>query len=541
MNKFTVFYTNYFIILFLTTMLFESCAQNSQTANAVFTEINQVVLPVSDSRFVAPYDVQLSDDLSKIYVYLNRNYIYIYDLPEKKLTDSILLPSKFPLYSFNLIDKDRILLLFNPASDKFYNHDHTLFLINTKGDVLNDFSIVETPAISSKKDETPDSAYYVSLLFQKLQYCEDRAYINFYKYATTNIGDTDYDYQNSFIPGFINVENGKFTAISNIKIPEIRQGEYVPIDVEYVETKIGHNGNPIYAFAHTDLLLEYNLQNNTIIKHRLKYSKIDTIAPSKQICSGTLANSNFKYSYLYFDNYRNYYYRLIQLPENKYGKWKYAFVVADTSFNVLGEGMIQEYINPSKLFFSQDYIWSYNSPKTYSEKGKVVFSKFQLDFNKLSLDTCSFNSIQKQNNANNKHIAEYLKNYTHISDSTFAALIVPVTYSCPSCVKQTLNFYSRNQKELIENPVYLILIDKNDNLLNDIAKEYSLKLSNPKIKTDKSDVYFNYHNFDSYNPRLVLMKNNKLKSDKVYNPSEIIELQKTLLKFLGLKYEQKSE
>ncbi len=527
--------TSYTIVFILVFLLLEACAQAKQPNAAIFSEIDELSLPLTDPKYNSPYTAQLSDDSTQLYVHFNRNKIYIYNLHDKQIADSILLPSKSQLMSFNIIGRDSILLLFNASAHKYYNHEHTLFLINKKGEILKDYSMEQSPAITSQGQRDSETGYCTVLLGQQLQYSNDKIYLNFYKYDDKNIGEADYPYKNSFIAGYMNKNTGDFSSSPSVQVPFLKKGEYFPRDVEYVETKIGHNGNPIYAFAHTDLLLEYNPAKMSVTEHHMKYSQADTIAPLNVADEGRLAKKKFKYSYLYYDKYRNYYYRFIQLPENKYGQWKYGFVVADTSFNVIGEGILPDNMTASMIFFSEDNIWSVNLPKTYEEKGSVVFSRSHLEFNKSGNALCNVNSGGSAQEKSVYRIEDYLKNNAKISDSTFAAIIIPISYSCPSCVEQTLRFYSVNQKILSENPVYLILVEQNKVFMDEKMKEYKLSSTNSKIKTDNTDKYHDYHNFDSYNPRLILIKNNKISSDKVYTPAEMKELQKNLSDFLGLK------
>ncbi|GAB4278872.1 MAG: hypothetical protein Kow0068_02650 [Marinilabiliales bacterium] len=67
-------------------------------------------------------------------------------------------------------------------------------------------------------------------------------------------------------------------------------------------------------------------------------------------------------------------------------------------------------------------------------------------------------------------------------------------------------------------------------------EEYGLQ-PNKKIKIDTTNIYPMFNSYGFENPRLVLIENNKIKYDTIYNPSEIMNIMSRLLEYYGWEAE----
>ncbi len=76
-------------------------------------------------------------------------------------------------------------------------------------------------------------------------------------------------------------------------------------------------------------------------------------------------------------------------------------------------------------------------------------------------------------------------------------------------------------------------IYKDSEQLKDILS--SLKNFKSHIKLEKPDIYNYFHPFSTYNPRLLIVKENKMLLNKAYEPDSLVNLVLDLMKFQELE------
>ncbi len=252
--------------------------------------------------------------------------------------------------------------------------------------------------------------------------------------------------------------------------------------------------------------------------------------PTKEPCSDFKTTELAYYKEILFNSFNNLNYRLIYLPEAIYGEERYSVIIADSNYNYIAEGIIPEGHYVNKVMFKNEHIIIFNAEKTFANEGKVFFSVFKLNITKgeeeginisENRDT-NYCSTSKNNDENsNKNIIEYVTNLTNIHDSSYAITIVPAN-SCPSCIEVVLESYKLN-KEVAENSnIYLILSTNNLTQAKSMLIEKNLYISK-NIFIDEEEEYLNYHTSNSFNPRLIIIKNNEIVWDTIYNPTEMVE------------------
>jgi hypothetical protein len=141
----------------------------------------------------------------------------------------------------------------------------------------------------------------------------------------------------------------------------------------------------------------------------------------------------------------------------------------------------------------------------------------------------------KLNVTDNKRyeIKEYIKKTTKTNKKNYAVVIIPVDFSCPGCVKETLHFFSNNIKKISEIPLYLIIASDKEQSTKKLLKNNNLENKPNTVFSDNLISYLNYHPKNKgFNPRLILMENDKVILDKIYDVKEIIKLQDDLIAFL---------
>ncbi len=250
--------------------------------------------------------------------------------------------------------------------------------------------------------------------------------------------------------------------------------------------------------------------------------------PTAEPCKKSTLPELAQYKQIFFNNNNNLYYRVLNLPEPVYGKNKYAIIAADSNYNYIAEGIIPSGHSSREFLFKNEYTILWNVEKTFANEGKLYFSVYKLNIinGKIEDQTVKIvenSNLQKCNLTENRNkksgnINEYLQEIASIKDSNFAVTIVPVNQSCPSCVEQAINAFSINKEACENSNIYLILSTNNPVQTKEKLKETNIFISN-NVFIDEEEKYLNYHKFDIFNPRLVIVKNSKIVLDTIYMPN----------------------
>jgi len=517
----------YFILPFLLLFLF-SCEKADKIIE--FEYINEIVIEIDDVSKNVVYSMQLVSEDGKdlLILYLKNKKLLVYDLETEKLIRTINIDWK-ELLSFNYINKDSIFLYYNAVYNADYMHDSILQMIDNESNIKNCYSFKNTPVWCSENPRySKDSASYSSLLFvEPLPYSMNKIFMAFSKYSYSYIGDSSFFNPKLPIAGHFDTQQNKFSAHNKISLPFITEGVFYPRTMERLIISISKNNNPLYSFKYTPFFYEYNVEKDEIQSYYLKSKLIDTIMPTAEPCKKTSLPSLAQYNQFFYNNNNNQYYRVLNLPETIYGKNKSAIIAADKNYNYIAEGIIPSGHSSRNFLFKNENTILWNLEKTFANKGKLYFSVYKLNITngnieyqaikmveKDSLEECN---LIKNKNKKSSNINEYIQKNSKIKDSSFAVTIVPVNYSCPSCVEQAIDMFYRNKEACEESNIYLILSTNNPVQTEARLKEKNIFISD-NVFIDGKEEYLNYHKFDLFNPRLIIVKNNKITLDTMYMP-----------------------
>ncbi len=413
-------------------------------------------------------------------------------------------------------------------------HDSVLQMIDNESNIKNYYSFKNTPVWCSENPRySKDSVSYSTLLFvQPLPYSKNRIFMAFARYGYSYIGDSSFFNPQLPIAGHFDTQQNKFCAHNKISLPFIKEGVFYPRTMERLLISISKNNNPLYSFKYTPLFYEYDVEKEEIQSYYLKSKLIDTIMPTVEPCKKTSLPNLAQYRQFFYNKKNNQYYRILNLPETIYGKNKSAIIAADNNYNYIAEGIIPSGHSSRKLLFSNEYTILWNAEKTYANEGKLYFSVYKLNIINGDIEDQTIKMVENENlekcnltknkDENSGDITEYLQKVASIKDSNYAVTIVPVTQSCPSCVEQAMDMFAINKEACEESNIYLIL-----STINPVQTEARLKEKNifisDNVFIDGKEKYLNYHKFDLFNPRLIIMKKNKITLDTIYMPDGMEE------------------
>ena len=307
----------------------------------------------------------------------------------------------------------------------------------------------------------------------------------------------------------------------------------------------------------------WNISNNKIFKKDFKSKLVDSSLLSKNI---PFYNKEYE-SLIYLEVNKhlrtNYLVRFIVLPKNVFEKYTLIQVIYDKNYNYIGEVLINDKnyncilknsISKNIKPWNEYYVIpSENNDKLKLVKIKYILKNWDIVEAKKKLNTSLLNYIKQKNNeavcfiGNHKNlppydknkIFDYIRNKLSINDSTFSLLIIR-TDGCYHCNEYLYDFILKN-KFIFEMHyhAYVLLYDGYKDNNNLTIKNF--KSLNCKNILFENVIYPQIHPFSENNPRLVLVKNNKIVSDTIYMPDNLDLLIERLLNFYNFETEKKNK
>lgn len=154
----------------------------------------------------------------------------------------------------------------------------------------------------------------------------------------------------------------------------------------------------IYSFHYDEYIYVTSPDHESVDKIKIKSKYISEIKFTENMNGDPMkiASENPKYGNLYYDKYRNVYYR-IAYPENNissnenfiemyaYGRKTFSIIILDKNFNIIGETLFPDFIyNPAVIFIREDGLYICNShyKNPNFDEDRLEFTKFQLSSNK---------------------------------------------------------------------------------------------------------------------------------------------------------------
>ena len=527
------------ILIFVILLFITSCTQK-QLSIVVFEHVKDYELDLTKQGKNIPYIVQIRelDTATILHVYYNYPEIVSYDLKTEKIIEKIDINffENQQLLSFKYHNKDSIFLFFNAAENSGYNHDSTILMINNKGDINKSYSFEGAPVWCSENPRYPrDSVAYASQLFRILSFYKGKIFVPLKKYTRQGTGDSLF-FVNTFpLGGHIDIKQDTFISHHLFEIPFYKIGNYYPKAIGIQMIEISNNGNILYYFTHTDVILEYNLKNKTVISHRAKSFFVDSISPKNK---PTENYSDGYYSFMRYNPYRKQYVRTVILPTPEHASNyqknvpKFSLMLLDTNFNVLAEGIYPE--NVGARNFMKDGVLSYNRKATMENNdGKIIFSLY-----KLNVTESTDAELLKQMNETPDDmpkatgILSYLKTVHNFKQSSKSAVIlVPIDRSCLSCMNYVCKYYADSLSFFQDNNIFLILSANNPERINLLRKETGIQDNSENLFIDDKNEYLKYIELYT-NPKLIFIENNKIVLDSVYNPTALYFLDEDIKTFI---------
>lgn len=508
----------------------------------------RIMMPINEGSFSYPRCIQVTDSFIVVYYY-SKDSLFIYDSKSCELIYRV--PVDYhSLHGLFFINNDSIWVF----GETKKGHKHPFYLIDVHGNVKKKIDVrdyVKTEDIKDFVQVGDNNFIYDNKLFFSLYYYqEDGKNIHYRKHS---------------IIGYYDLLKDSVVFNDKLYFPYIKDGIYYPINDYYMRycpffTINDKKDEIIISFSYTPSYYVWNFKTNQVkLFNNAKSVLMDTIMPYNRPI-----NRNDPEFYPYSKtigifseiNYlkgQDVYLRHLKLPEDAYGQENNVLAFMDGEKKYLGEVSSDNLtIENSKIFFREwnndSLVLAYNSKKNKLNiyLGRLKFipvkqinyinkmkSKAKKSKEKEEYEVCRI--IGNKQNIEKKDVLLYLKEKHNINDSTFSAIIMN-SQGCPGCNNYILNNFLNINKSVFfnmeQNPFYLVYVDKNESralIKNNVLSEFVN--FEQKVKIDTTTLYEKFNPSNSFNPRLILVRQNKILSDSVYMPANLHNLVEKLIEF----------
>ncbi|MDR2835007.1 MAG: hypothetical protein LBV69_02220 [Bacteroidales bacterium] len=533
---------NKIIIIIIIFLLLIACTEKEKLKVHYISHEKEIAFPLDSTKEGKPLDFQYTyvdffdycdiDDIETIIVPINKNRLAFYDIKTKNEYHSIPLLDNRNIINFNFINKDSIFVFYDiQYSDSTLSKLEPLYLqlLNYAGE---------------SKIYDLDSG--INTVFN-IRYDVPNIIINNNIFFPTQITKINNSVINNSLEtpepifAYYDTKKDKFNFSKTIRFPKVEENVYYNTHFNEINCCLSERKLPVIHFFYSSLLYEWNYTNDEVIYHTIKSKIIDTIFPLKSANTSPESLSAV-YNRFYYDNNNKTYYSFLVLNKDLYGNYNNLLILADENFKYIGEILNPEIGGFVKFY--KNYLVSYQ----YSNDSiRIYYDKLAKTNRPLQPYLDSVNDIlTKQKNSRllnsepfNKKINDLLKSKYPKLEKDYVLLTMYAGSGCPPCGDNIKMFINRNYEVLQKLPFYFIYSGISPEVIE--IENYKGIM---KIKTIKDslgimkNIVLNENKYNELNPRLTVIKNNKIEFDTIYS---YLDMEKLLIPTLLDKLELISE
>ncbi len=546
-----------FILILFNIYLFQPCVnhpqedlKNEDLKVSYIQDVKEISFPLDSTKDGKPLDYETSfkrifqycfiNDIETLIIPINKDRLAFYDLNTFKEYHSVPLSRDRNISNFSYVNKDSIFVFYDVNKISYSTYEPLYIqLIDYNGNLTNcDFNIDTLNFNDNTELRLPfimESNLHPTIIDGNVFFMTQTSGIN-------NIGTSEY--QNKFVPlfAYYSSKTKKIKTSAKIMFPHIKEGIFYNTNYKKLNYCTSSNDLPLIRFFYSSTLFEWNYKADMITSHTLKSKIIDSIQP--------LANQNSLpesleavYGSIFYDKYNKIYYSFLHLNQVLYGNYYTLLILADENFNYLGE-VLNPKLGGNIQFYRDNIITYYYS----NDSIHVKFKKLKKTDMPLQPYLDSIKGVLREQSQNIKQsmpkinmegnaLQSFIQYKFPKIEKNYVLLTLYAGSGCPSCTVEIKELLNENYMILRNLPFYFIYSGTTSEM-TDISKYKNLdKL---KIVRDSLGIVKNIsiieNKFNSLDPRLIVVKNNEVVLDTVYNWKNIqSNLIPTMMSNLGLK------
>lgn len=553
------------IFLFSVSMLCSCCRNDEYYWD--FNKEGTINIPLDDSiiqnkiLYIPKFRYCIIDGVETLIAYVENNKLTFFDIEKKEPYHEINLLADRPLCTFEYINKDSILVLYDAPYYSYMQvhncsnreckvtelpYDATcdtlrFMLVDYEGNVKKHYHFNCEKSNFDGLDLTEaDVLPPYTFLDGEMKRAGNIVFLYPRRYSYNNCDSIENS--KPFLAYYdLNTEKYYFTRQ---KLPYLKNKMYYPVleggHHNHVNFCISPDGMPVIRFPYSADVFEWDYKNDKLIPHTLKSKLVDTIPPLKyktDVSDAMVAC----YGNIVYDSVDGMYYSSIWL--NGMEKTYCSVVMADRDFNYIGE-TVKPFVSMSMVdgrriscSVSQDTIRInvYRKQKKSGHNTSVDSLRYVID---------GFRNDKEQKASQyytdgQDPLINYFDRNVPDHESDYCIVTLYFQAGCVSCRMSVLELIAANQEILSQRPLYLILTgykSRIDNELND--HDLRLDKFNNVIVDDEAIVSSFPMNSPFVNPRLTIVRGGKVELDSVYNAQDIEDaLIPTMIDACGLRME----
>jgi hypothetical protein len=495
-----------------------------------FELVKDFVFPNYSGFDVARIRVKKTDSLFYIIPIIQSasDSLIVYDFNKQNIAINIPIPERKRIYDIYFHNQDSIFILFQPERNL---HDNTLFLIDNKGRVENNYKLNGANIISSYNPDYNEKTVRYIRFYSELCYENNSLFFHTKKLKDGNtfIGDKKSDRKPFTGIGSLNAETQTFEYFEELIYPNINKDIYYPDGYEHpFITLTGNEYELLVSFRYTPRILRYNYKDRTIKEYaELKSFFIDTIKASKTVPESRYVNNRFSYLETIYDSKHKRFFRTLGFPQYLN---KRSLLAADSAFNVLWEGLMPD--NTGFVAALSDSTFLFYNRNESKKTSDFVLSEYRISESALRTEGMLEYIESQPFDTGVKSIEKYIEEKLQLHDSATAVVIIPTT-NCEAVSYRLLNFYSVNYSLLSQKPIYYIFSGAQTAESSKMLHDLFLNKKVPNIYFDDTDEYYRYCKPGQLNkPRLILFQGGTQVQDISYDALNVYNFEPELLLFL---------
>lgn len=531
----------FFLVLLLFSLNFffvVACTKNNNNEKATIWQIEEeeeIIFPLDHDKNGVPlnyypyfnclFDYLEIDGIETLIIPIkDTNYrIAFYDVKNHKEYHSINLKKNRDISNFTFVNKDTIIVFYKPFLFNGVYEPLYFEMFNYKGESkICDYSIDTT---NFTKENIEERMPIPIIPNDKIIVSDGKIYFQTQTDAINTIGFKNNDHINTPLFAYYDFKTKKIIFPKSIVFPNEVIGQYYNTYFKKIHCCLSKNKTPIIRFFYSSTIYSCDKQCESIKRYNLKSKILDTI-PALKSEKSSPKSLNAVYGDIIFDNENNLYYSFVYynniIYENNYS----SLIISDTNFNYLGE-ILNPPMGANLAFFKKKIILYYYK----NDSIHIIYNKIKNTQKPIKPYLDSVKKILKgelhRTDIDNfllhdNPVVSYLNKSTNKKSSDRVILILYANEVCPNCEKIILETINDNYKSFINQNFYLIYSGTKNEIRNirtfeNISKinliiDSTNTLKKIALKEDKEI---------SMEPRLIVVKNNKILLDYNYSWKEV--------------------
>jgi hypothetical protein len=193
---------------------------------------------------------------------------------------------------------------------------------------------------------------------------------------------------------------------------------------------------------------------------------------------------------------------------------------SDKNLQKKGEGFLPAGFSPPIIPYKEGF-FSFNRLKSKQEN-LISYAFFSFSYHKVT--PSHFKNEQKKRTDNNAlPQQDYFTKITGNTSGTF--LLLPLHTTCPTCLDKTIKFLQNiNDESELKHDLKIILTSNNKAKIDNFIDSIHINRVNKSLIYVDSANIIEYYFVEWANPRLVILDDGRIKTDKIYSPGKMNQL-----------------